>query len=523
MDIASAPWLTFGANPQPPEVTPKLGWMNESVEIDPFNSNRMMYGTGATLYGTTNLTNWDAGTQITIKPMVTGPGGDRGARPDQPAHRAPRWSAGLGDIGGFRHTNLDAVPSMMFTAAQLHVARPASTTPRPTRRRWCGPATSPTPTGPTTATSPSPPTAARTGSRAPSPAASTAAARSPRPPTAAGSSGRPGDAGQQVVFSVGFGNSWTAVHRRTGELRRRVRPGQLEEVLRVQRRALLRQHQRRRRLHPDRGHRPADHGQRALQGAAGHRGRHLAGRRRRATGRHGLWHSTNSGASFTKVSNVTEGRQRRLRQGRPGPDLPGALPRRHGRRRQGRATGPTTPAGTWVRINDDAHQYGNAGEAITGDPRVYGRVYLGTNGRGILYADRQGSATTPPPDTTAPTTPGTPTASSVTSTGATLTVDGVDGRGWLRPGRVRRDQRVEHGARHVDHQLGHADRADPVHAVRAAGPGPDGAGNLSTASGSVTFTTLRPVGHDGADHSGYADRVQCDLERRHPGLDGVDG
>ena len=30
--------------------------MNESVEIDPFNSNRMMYGTGATLYGTTNLT-----------------------------------------------------------------------------------------------------------------------------------------------------------------------------------------------------------------------------------------------------------------------------------------------------------------------------------------------------------------------------------------------------------------------------------------------------------------------------------
>ena len=31
-----------------------------------------MYGTGATLYGTTNLTNWDKGTQFTIKPMVTG-------------------------------------------------------------------------------------------------------------------------------------------------------------------------------------------------------------------------------------------------------------------------------------------------------------------------------------------------------------------------------------------------------------------------------------------------------------------
>ena len=42
------------------EVDPKLGWMTESLEIDPFDSNRMMYGTGATIYGTTNLTDWDS-------------------------------------------------------------------------------------------------------------------------------------------------------------------------------------------------------------------------------------------------------------------------------------------------------------------------------------------------------------------------------------------------------------------------------------------------------------------------------
>ena len=43
--------------------------------------------------------------------------------------------------------------------------------------------------------------------------------------------------------------------------------------------------------------------------------------------------------------------------------------------------------GGWVRINDDRHQWDNMGEALTGDPRVFGRVYLGTNGRGIIYGE----------------------------------------------------------------------------------------------------------------------------------------
>ena len=37
-------------------------------------------------------------------------------------------------------------------------------------------------------------------------------------------------------------------------------------------------------------------------------------------------------------------------------------------------------------INDKNQQYGNM-YAVTGDPRIYGRVYAGTNGRGIFYAD----------------------------------------------------------------------------------------------------------------------------------------
>lgn len=35
-------------------------------------SKSLMYGTGATIYGTENPTTWDSGGKITIKPMVAG-------------------------------------------------------------------------------------------------------------------------------------------------------------------------------------------------------------------------------------------------------------------------------------------------------------------------------------------------------------------------------------------------------------------------------------------------------------------
>lgn len=43
-------------------------------------------------------------------------------------------------------------------------------------------------------------------------------------------------------------------------------------------------------------------------------------------------------------------------------------------------------ARTWTRINDDAHQWGLVLQ-ISGDPRIYGRVYVGTHGRGVFYGD----------------------------------------------------------------------------------------------------------------------------------------
>jgi BNR/Asp-box repeat len=43
---------------------------------------------------------------------------------------------------------------------------------------------------------------------------------------------------------------------------------------------------------------------------------------------------------------------------------------------------------TWLRIDDPQHQFGWI-NCVTGDPRIYGRVYLGTGGRGILYGDQR--------------------------------------------------------------------------------------------------------------------------------------
>lgn len=50
----------------------------------------------------------------------------------------------------------------------------------------------------------------------------------------------------------------------------------------------------------------------------------------------------------------------------------------------------TDSGASWVRINDDAHQWGLVLQ-VAGDPKAFGRVYVGTHGRGILYGDPAGA------------------------------------------------------------------------------------------------------------------------------------
>jgi hypothetical protein len=41
---------------------------------------------------------------------------------------------------------------------------------------------------------------------------------------------------------------------------------------------------------------------------------------------------------------------------------------------------------SWARLTDSQQKFPTA-QAICGDPRAFGRVYVGTNGRGIFYGD----------------------------------------------------------------------------------------------------------------------------------------
>jgi photosystem II stability/assembly factor-like uncharacterized protein len=101
----------------------------------------------------------------------------------------------------------------------------------------------------------------------------------------------------------------------------------------------------------------------------------------------GLFHSTDGGASFSKINTVDGVDALGFGKAAPGQDFPavyllGVINGRHARYRSDDA------GRTWVRIDDDQHQFATANvPLIIGDPRIYGRVYITTSGRGVIYGD----------------------------------------------------------------------------------------------------------------------------------------
>jgi photosystem II stability/assembly factor-like uncharacterized protein len=107
-----------------------------------------------------------------------------------------------------------------------------------------------------------------------------------------------------------------------------------------------------------------------------------------AGGGKGLLHSTDGGRTFTTLGSVQSASALGYGKAKQGTSyqalyLIGTVKNVTGVFRS------TDKGATWLRVNDDAHQWGAIGSLgiITGDPDTYGRVYIGTNGRGLQYGD----------------------------------------------------------------------------------------------------------------------------------------
>ena len=106
-----------------------------------------------------------------------------------------------------------------------------------------------------------------------------------------------------------------------------------------------------------------------------------------SAGNNGLWRSTNGGANWTRINSgaVTVANEVGVGAAAPGQSYPamfvgGTVNGQLGFHRS------DDQGATWTMISDTSHQYGDV-IIIQGDPRVFGRLYVGTNGRGVLYAD----------------------------------------------------------------------------------------------------------------------------------------
>jgi len=389
LNDSAAPWVNEGdTNPVPPIEAPELGWMVSGLAIDPFNSNHMLYGTGMTMWGTENLTAWDSGNQFALSVQATGI--EETAVLDlvsPPSGGGAHLYSALGDIGGFIHTSLTTAPTFPWsipffgTRTSIDYAELS-----PSFMAMVGNG-SPTANPPITSS-------AFTFSSGTS--ATAWFAGSVDPPgystNGGGTIAAAADAsrvvwnptGMGAFYSTTTGSSWTAS---TGLpaggkiISDRVNPLQFYDYAAGQ-------------FYvstnggvsftatPATGL-PASGDPISMHAVPGIAADVWLAGGSVANNVYGLWHSTNAGASFTKLANVTQADVIGFGKAAPGTTYPTLFTNAE----IGGVRGifvSTNEGATWTQINDPQHEYAMAASVITGDPQVFGTVYLGTNGRGII-------------------------------------------------------------------------------------------------------------------------------------------
>ena len=103
-----------------------------------------------------------------------------------------------------------------------------------------------------------------------------------------------------------------------------------------------------------------------------------------ATGKE-IYRSKDSGKNFEPLGEVEESFSIGFGKAAPGQTYPalyliGKIKGKDGFFRS------DNQGGSWIRINDNMNQFGG-GSSIIGDPRIFGRAYLATHGRGIVYGE----------------------------------------------------------------------------------------------------------------------------------------
>ncbi len=382
-DWSLTPYLTFGNK------EPRLGWWMGSLAIDPFHPGHAMYGTGATIFETQDVTGADAGAathwkvgavgleETAVITLVSPPAG---------AHLI----SGLGDIGGFRHENLNVSPAGgMFTPTFNNTDSIAFAENNPMLMARVGRGAAQGISGAFSADNgvtwtqfASAPAGVReSGSIALSAdsgalvwAAPTGGGRR------RGGGGQGGGQGTIVAFSHDRGATWQTSAGTEGVRRATVLADRVSSsTFYLQSGGQLLVSADGGATFAAKGSLPD--GAHSLAVAPGHAGDLWV-----TAGGNGLYHSTDGGATFTHINTLADAQQVGFGHAAPGQTYPALYVTgdTHGENGVFRSDDAGV---TWVRINDAAHQYGYGGQVITGDPRLYGRVYMGSNGRGILYAD----------------------------------------------------------------------------------------------------------------------------------------
>ncbi len=377
-DISAAPWLDWGKSASPPVPSPGLGWMIGAMAIDPFDSDRMLYGTGATLYGTDNLTAWDQGKAVAITVKAKGIEETSIGALVSPPQGAQLWS-GIGDLGGFRHDDVTAVPARLFTTptfsmstsldfAELSpnfVVRVGNVASGDTVNKniglswdgganWYQPGSQPSLSGGgavAVAANPSRIVWSPTGG----PVSYSDGGDSWKPSVGIAAEAKVGSDRVNATKFYGFSKGIFYSSTDGGATFTASAAAGLPSAW-AQFKAM-----------------PGVEGELWLAGGSSGQA-------------YGLWHSTDSGASFTRLPNVQEADTIGFGKAAPGQSSMALYTSAKIDGVRGIFRSDDRGA-SWVVLTDEHHQFASTNQAITGDPRIFGRVYVGTNGRGILYRD----------------------------------------------------------------------------------------------------------------------------------------